>query len=65
MREESRQLHFDADYTTKAIAIGVKPTRAYVTIEQLQKDELWAKRGTNPITEPNLELLDEQEKAGQ
>lgn len=33
-------LFFDADYTTKAIAIGVIPTRQYVKIRQLQADYL-------------------------
>ena len=37
--QDSNQLYFDADYTTRAIAIGVKPTREYITIGQLLDKE--------------------------
>jgi hypothetical protein len=37
---EKETLFFDADYTTRAIADGIKPTREYTTIGQVQSDYL-------------------------
>jgi len=47
MKEESRQLYFDADYTSRAIADGIKPTREYITVGELEDERIKEARYNN------------------
>ena len=40
---------FDADYSTRALADGIRPAGDYMTVEQACGDSLFERRGTNPI----------------